>query len=206
MELVYFASPMCSWCWGFSPVIQQIIQRFDKQIKLRLVLVPFRIDTGVPMGDQLRSYVLGQWHKVHAATGQPFDFAFSMGQEFVYDTKPVCLAIKAFSKQESAQQLDYMNAIQNAFYTKNLNVTSEDVLLDLISNYKINSGQFIQDLHSKDNADLLSKDFVYCDQLAVKSYPTLVGVNNNSIAMFVQGYAPYAVLAEKIEDWLSKEL
>ncbi len=27
-HLVYVADPMCSWCWGFSPVIDAIRERF----------------------------------------------------------------------------------------------------------------------------------------------------------------------------------
>ena len=24
LHFIYFADPMCSWCWGFAPVIEKI--------------------------------------------------------------------------------------------------------------------------------------------------------------------------------------
>ena len=29
LQLVYFADPMCSWCYGFSPVITTLAERFE---------------------------------------------------------------------------------------------------------------------------------------------------------------------------------
>ena len=202
MELAYFASPMCSWCWGFSPVLQQINQDFAKQLNVRLVLAPFRIDTTAPMDNDLRDYVLQQWHNVHHTTGQKFDFSFEMNPEFIYDTKPACRAIKAFSKQQSEQELEFMHTIQAAFYTNNLDITNEDVLVDLLTNYEIDTGLFIKDLHAKKINSLLEEDFNYCQQLGVQGYPTLIGIKDNSITVMAYGYAPYTELKPKIENWI----
>ena len=37
-ELIYFVDPMCSWCWGFSPVILSISQAFAGRVPVRVVL------------------------------------------------------------------------------------------------------------------------------------------------------------------------
>ena len=37
-RLVYFADPMCSWCYGFSPVITAIAERFEDRMPLQLVM------------------------------------------------------------------------------------------------------------------------------------------------------------------------
>ena len=33
-NLVYFADPMCSWCYGFSPVITALAERFEDRLPL----------------------------------------------------------------------------------------------------------------------------------------------------------------------------
>ena len=35
--LVYIADPMCSWCWGFAPVIDELVREFAGQLSLRVV-------------------------------------------------------------------------------------------------------------------------------------------------------------------------
>ena len=130
MRFLYFVSPMCSWCWGFSPVIQRLRESFPEN-DIRFVLTPFRIDTAEPMDDVLRNYVLGQWEKVYQTTGQVFDFRFAMPANFIYNTRLACLAIKAFSKQLPQQEVKYLNALQYAFYAENKDLTKEAVLIDI---------------------------------------------------------------------------
>ena len=37
-RLIYFADPMCSWCYGFSPVIAQIRQTFGRALPIEVVM------------------------------------------------------------------------------------------------------------------------------------------------------------------------
>src|SRR5690606_27099081 len=74
-ELVYFADPMCSWCYGFAPVVAAIEQHFRGRLPLRLVMGGLRAGQTQPMRDKDRDYVRNEWVRVNAATGQPFDFS-----------------------------------------------------------------------------------------------------------------------------------
>ena len=198
MRLVYFASPMCSWCWGFSPVIQQL-NKSNSVDHIRLVLTPFRIDMTEPMDDGLRSYVLKQWLKVHQTTAQPFDFRFAMPLDFIYNTRLACLAIKAFSKQLPEVQLDYIHALQHVYYTENKDITDQDELVNVAATFSLSIELFTQDLNNKEIVNILEKDFFLCQQLAVQSYPTLMTEKNGNYSMLANGYMPYAEVISKIE-------
>ena len=198
---VYFASPMCSWCWGFSPCIENLKQDYIAE-SIRLVLTPFRIDTTEPMDEKLRNYVLGQWRKVHAATAQPFDFNFSVPENFIYNTTLVAKAIKAFKRQFPEKELDFVKALQFAFYTQNKNITHESVLTELTKNFAVDTEQFEQTLHSQEIIDELQQDFDLCQQLNIQSYPTLMYAKQNDYSLLSNGYLPYAELKLRVEDLL----
>jgi len=204
MQLVYFASPMCSWCWGFSPVIQQIKDKFIAQFEFRLVLAPFRVNTVEVMDVALRNYVLAQWHKVELATTQPFDFTFDVGTEFVYDTMPACRAIKALASQQAKHELNFLSAIQAAFYTQNLNVTSEQVLTELAATFKVDVELFIEDFHANEINNLLDRDFSICQQLGVNSYPMLMGIKEDEVSILANGFSPYRELEKKVQLWVRR--
>ncbi len=197
MQFVYFASPMCSWCWGFSSVIQNLQKAYPEN-KLRLVLTPFRIDTTQPMDDDLRNYVLGQWHKVHQSTGQAFDFHFSMPNDFIYNTRMVCLTIKAFCKQLPEHELEYLQSLQYAFYVENKDLTNQAVLIDIAEKFAVDSKQLSSDLMSKENNAVLEEDFILCQQLMVQSYPTLMIEKSGNYSVLVAGYCSYQELATRI--------
>ncbi len=205
MQLVYFASPMCSWCWGFSPVIQQLEASYGMD-KIRLVLTPFRVDTTEPMDDALRNYVLGQWHKVHQATGQAFDFRFAMPDDFIYNTTLVCLSIKAFCKQLPAQELEYMRVLQQAYYTENQNLTSKAVLLQIVQGFDLDIKSFKQDLFGQQVKLELNEDFSLCQQLAVQSYPTLMLHQQDDYHLIANGYLPFEQVNQKLEYLLTKQM
>ena len=198
MQLVYFASPMCSWCWGFSPVIQQLKAAHPAN-NIRLVLTPFRIDTTQAMDDALRNYVLGQWKNVSQTTAQPFDFRFAMPVNFIYNTRLVCISIKAFSKQLPKQELDYLRALQHAFYVENKDLTNEEVLIETANNFSVDANLFADDFSNKQITVELEQDFSLCQLLAVQSYPTLMIEEEGCYAMLVNGYMPYQEVADIIK-------
>ena len=203
MQLVYFASPMCSWCWGFSTVMQELEANYGKE-KIRLVLTPFRVDTTEPMDDELRSYVLGQWHKVHETTGQVFNFRFAMPDDFIYNTTLVCLSIKAFTKQLAVQELEYMRVLQQAYYNENCDLTSEAVLLRITQKFDIDIELFKQDLFSEKVKLQLNKDFDLCRKLQVQSYPTLMLHQSDNYYIVAKGYASFEIVNQSIESLLAK--
>ena len=36
-HFIYFADPMCSWCYGFAPVIETLAKQFEGRLPLRIV-------------------------------------------------------------------------------------------------------------------------------------------------------------------------
>ena len=77
-QLLYFADPMCSWCWGFSPVIHQIARAWQDSAPVIIHVGGLRAGNTQPMSDQQRLYILNHWFNVNEASGQPFDFSFNM--------------------------------------------------------------------------------------------------------------------------------
>ncbi len=47
-HLIYFSDPMCSWCYGFSPVIDDIRRAFGRALPIRVVMGGLRPGTAVP--------------------------------------------------------------------------------------------------------------------------------------------------------------
>src|SRR3712207_1860168 len=92
-HLVYVADPMCSWCWGFSPVIDAIRHRFADALPIRLIMGGLRPGTTKVMDAAAKRTIRTHWEHVQEASGQPFDFGFLDRDGFVYDTEPAAKAV-----------------------------------------------------------------------------------------------------------------
>ncbi len=125
-RLVYFADPMCSWCYGFSPVIGAIAERFEDRMPLHLVMGGLRAGNASPMRPEDKDYIRSAWTRVNGATNQPFDFGFFERDGFVYDTEPACRAVVTARRLMPNLALGFMGRIQQAFYAENRDMTCDE--------------------------------------------------------------------------------
>ena len=92
-RLIYFADPMCSWCWGFSPTINRVVERYGSDMVIEPIMGGLRAGNTELLDAKGKEYIRGHWQHVHKASGQPFDFTFFDRDDFVYDTEPACRAV-----------------------------------------------------------------------------------------------------------------
>ncbi len=121
--LWYFADPMCSWCWGFSPVIETLRDEYRERMKIALVLGGLRPGETAPMTAAGREEILHHWHQVHERTGQAFRFEDALPEGFVYDTEPASRAVVTMGGIDPALIFPLFKAIQSAFYAEGRDVT-----------------------------------------------------------------------------------
>ncbi len=171
--LWYFADPMCSWCWGFSPVIETLREHDRDRMKIALVLGGLRHETA-PMPAAQRDDILHHWHAVHERTGQAFRFDGALPDGFVYDTEPACRAVVAMGGLDPALIFALFKAIQTAFYAEGRDVTQADVLAGLAAGLGVEAARFRQAFDSDDARARTQAHFRQTRQACVRGFPTLI--------------------------------
>jgi putative protein-disulfide isomerase len=205
-HFVYFADPMCSWCYGFSPVMTALADRFQGRIGLRLVMGGLRAGNTRAMREQDKDYIRGAWTRVGETSGQPFDFSFFDREGFVYDTEPACRAVVAMRRLAPRQALGFMSAIQRAFYARNEDVTQTDVLARLAQDETgIDQPTFSAEFLGSETRNETFRDFLTAQDAGVQGFPCLVvGTGAGPYALVTNGFRPIDGLPEAIETWLSQ--
>ena len=74
-KLYYFGDPMCSWCWGFRPVLEQVEHEYPELQRIT-VMGGLRGGEEEPMSDMLAEMIQSAWVRISEATGHPFDRDF----------------------------------------------------------------------------------------------------------------------------------
>ncbi len=202
--LWYFADPMCSWCWGFSPVIKHIKEEFGEKIKISLNLGGLRPGTTEPMSSQLRDEILHHWHQVQRLTGQPFEFDNAMPEGFVYDTEPASRAVLSIGKLKPTDTLAYFSAIQSAFYTQGQDVAQSDVLSNLAKPFGIEKKPFLEIFSSDELRSLTQEHFKRSRQAGVQGFPSLIWQHDKQIDTLSRGFLAWKNIAELIHQRLSE--
>lgn len=143
-HLIYFADPMCSWCWGFASVVTDIEQSLE--LPVRLILGGLRPGTTAPMSGSDKASMREHWEHVHEMTDQPFDWEFFERSDFVYDTEPACRAVVVLRRH--GQALAALHRIQRAFYAQNTDVTDPSNLAKIAGEFGLDENRFLEEWQS----------------------------------------------------------
>jgi len=204
LHFIYFADPMCSWCYGFAPVIRALADRFEGRLPVRLVMGGLRAGNTKAMTEKDREYIRGAWTRVGEASGQTFDFSFFDRDHFVYDTEPACRAVVTMRRlaPESAQAVKAR--VSRAFYGENRDTTDAKVLASLAPEFGVDADTFELEMLSADARNETFRDFLTSQQAGVQGFPLLAaGTEAGGYALVTSGFRPLDGLPEAIDSWLA---
>jgi putative protein-disulfide isomerase len=204
-HLIYFSDPMCSWCYGFSPVVEAIRRAFGRGLPLRIVMGGLRPGTETPMTDAARAEIIGHWTHVQEASGLPFD-ASVLREGFVYDTDPAARAVVVVRREDPEVAVEYLVRAQRAFYAEARDVTSGEVLADLAAELGLDRAQFLEQWGSEDAKQETWRDYAISQRAGVTGFPTLVaGPNHEGVyGVVIRGYAPPDQVVAVLKDWIDR--
>ena len=200
-RILYFADPMCSWCWGFSPVITSIAAACAGRVAIRLCTGGLRAGATEPMDERSRAYVRHHWEEVAKQTGQPFDFAFFQRERFVYDTEPACRATVAMRNLAPEAALAYLAAVHCAFYAENRDATDEAVLVEVAEAF-VPPDDFRLVFRAPEVHEATQADFRLTQGLGIQGFPTVLLQDGRQLAALTAGWQPFAALEGPLHAWL----
>lgn len=203
LEFIYVGDPMCSWCWGFAPVIEQLDRRFA--IPVRVVAGGLRPgDAAEPMSDRMREVLLHHWDQVADRTGQPFDRSGLDREDWTYDTMKADTALVTMRTLEPDHVLPFLTRLQRAFYAEATDLTDSAVYSDLAAEFGIDGDSFVDVLESEEMFRTTWHDFAEARSLGATGFPSLYLRDDSVPYTVTRGYYPYEPLEEAILGFLEE--
>ena len=173
--LYYVHDPMCSWCWGFSRALNELLENLPKDIEVCRLLGGLAADSDVPMPDSMQQYIKSNWSRIEdRIPGVKFNFDFWSKCIPRRSTYPACRAVIAARQQGEENDVKMTKAIQNAYYQEARNPSEESLLIELASELNLSIDDFKQDLISSETEDKLMQEINLTRELYAESYPNLV--------------------------------
>lgn len=229
-EIIYLADPMCSWCWGFQPVIHSLLERYGKNdesaappgetgaaeepaLSFRLVMGGLRPGQAAePLNDALKRMLRHHWREVEKKTGQPFQYTMldKKNSEFLYDTHPAACAVVTMRRMEPAREFEFFSLLQKSFYAGGLDITNPELLLELAGTMTTSTGEPVSvkkfmELYNEEVTNRLTfADYNLSLQLGIRGFPSVVLRRDMEFEILTSGYQPLEVLEPFMRDWLGE--
>ena len=173
--LIYIHDPMCSWCWGFRPVWQQVQRAVAGKLDVRYVMGGLAADTDEPMPEEMRLNVIDNWRRIQREIpGTEFNYDFWTRCSPRRSTYPACRAIIACRMQQPELESEMLLLIQQAYYLLARNPSDLDVLVALAEQLGLDTRQFVDDIQSEVCQNKLLEEIEFCRDINIYSFPSLV--------------------------------
>ncbi len=180
MTLYYVHDPMCSWCWGFRPVWQQIRQNLPAQIELVSWVGGLAPDSDEPMPQAMRDQLQSTWKRIsEVIPGTQFNFDFWTLNTPRRSTYPACRAV-IVARQMANMENEMTYAIQQAYYLQAKNPSDLETLCSLAQLIGLDADQFKQRMFSTDLMQDFEQELTAVRNIGVNSFPSLVLASGQS--------------------------
>ncbi len=196
--LIYIGDPLCSWCYGIAPELDQLKNHFPK-LDFRIVmggLRPFGKEKAIEMADFLTSH----WVEIEKRTGQPFSYEILKNSDFIYDTEPPCRAIVTARNLAPALELEFFKAVQKTFYFENKDTNLSNTYLEIAKKFNFDLNKFEVLFHSDAIKEETRTDFQITQDMGIKGFPSLVLKKDGKYALVANGFDSAENITDRIEN------
>jgi len=199
-ELIFVLDPMCSWCWGFSPIIEELHRTLGHSYRFSLVLGGLRTKGEMSWNTMSKEYLKGHWKQVSQKTGQMFSNRLFEQAYFEYDTYPACKAVITVRELFGTQNaFAYLHTIQEAFYTRTEDITNINILCDLVDAMNLDRKTFREFFESERAQLLMEHDFAKARSMGANAFPSVVVIDEEGHMVCQKGYRSLLEMQELLK-------
>ncbi len=202
IELVYVGDPMCSWCWGISPSLVEVRDRFEGLIPFKIIVGGLRPGGGDPWNDEFKSFLKHHWEDVNERSGQEFRYDIFERDSFNYDTEPACRAIVAARPFVKNKELEFFASVQENFYVNNQDPSDIIFYQKICDEFKVDFDAFKVRFNSTEIKKETHQEFQLNREWGVRGYPTLLIIKNNKVEVLANGFFQKDKIIQSIKNKL----
>ncbi len=193
--IYYFFDVLCGWCYGFSPVIQKLHEKY--KYDMRFEIFSGGMITGERAGPigQVAAYIKDAHKTVENTTGVEFGEAFlsKVLEEgsTVFSSIPPSLALSTFKMFQKENAIPFAGILQKAVYYDGIDPNDYEEYGKYAALFGLDKKVFVEQMKGGQATALMEKEFGMTHQAGVQGFPTLVAAVGPEMYVLTRGYAPF---------------
>jgi len=210
-KIIYCYDAYCGWCYGFSPVIQQIWENHKDQFNFETIsggMIP--VESTQHIGG-IASYIKDAYKTVENMTGVTFgpDYLWHINHPDESDWFPnsemAAIAMAIFREVYPDQTIAFASDLQYALHFEGRDLTDKEAYRHLVEKYQLNEEEFFSKLSSSDYKEKAYYDFALVQQLRVNGFPTVfLQLEESKLYMIARGYSDLDTVENRINKILAE--
>ncbi len=197
--LFYIHDPMCSWCWGFTQTLNELLEHLPEDIDVKRILGGLAPDSDAPMPESMRQQIKSNWSRIEdTISGVKFNFDFWAENSPRRSTYPACRAVIAARQQGEKYDVLMTKKIQQAYYQQARNPSNDHVLTELAEELGLDVNLFSENHVSEKCEQTLQTEIEQRREMCVASFPSLIIMKDREMTNINVDYNYYTIMYEQI--------
>ncbi|WMJ73001.1 DsbA family protein [Cytophagaceae bacterium ABcell3] len=143
-ELIYVFDPLCGWCYGFSPAIQQLQNDYKDKVTFRIMSGGLST-SDKPLPEEAVAYITQALGQVEKKSGVPF------GEKYIqllkdsknsYSSLPPSIAVSVVKEMNSDIAFEYAISLQEAIFHEGMSPNDDSTYTMLAQKHRLEEEVF----------------------------------------------------------------
>lgn len=203
-KIIYVYDPLCGWCYGFTPVIQKLANKFKNKFDFDILSGGMVTGSRIEPITKIAPYIAEAHKKVQDYTGIKFGESFLKNRlwdsSYIMNSENPSLVLTVFKSFKPENAIDFAHDIQSAFYFEGKSLNDNATYLQLIKPYQIDEEDFRRNLELPEFKNKMKEEFKYSASLGVSGFPTVVLITTKDTTVLSRGYTDFNELNRVLEN------
>jgi putative protein-disulfide isomerase len=204
-QIIYCYDAYCGWCYGFSPVMKRIYEKYKNAIAFEV------LSGGMIISDPPRhigvtaGYVKDSYKQVEEYTGIRFgaDYLWHIlnpdESDWFPDSRKPAVAMSIFKEQFPALQVVFAAELQHALFQEGRDLCDNEAYRHLLEKYHIDEAAFYAKLAAEEYKERAAYEFALVKQLQVTGYPAvLLQETETKFHLLAKGFTDFETIDSRI--------
>lgn len=203
MKLIYIYDALCGWCYGFTPVIQELQQHFGPEMEVEVLSGGMFLSANRRPASAMYNYISQAHKQVEATTGVSFGKAFLdeyLRTDDIMDSEKPSIALTVFKQYQPANALSFAHDMQLALNYEGKSLNDDDTYRQLLSKYQLPVEEFIEKMKEDANRYDTVQEFNQVEQWGITGFPAAILDDGKEFFLIAKGYTPITRLLEVIAE------
>jgi putative protein-disulfide isomerase len=190
---LYVMDPLCGWCYGFSPVVMQLYERYKDVIGFRVVPGGMATGARVEPVSKMADYILQAYKRVEETTGVKFGAPYLdrlREGSTISNSEPPCRALHLFSTLHPDKAVEYTHQLQRAIYLDGYDWNDGETYAHLARLFGLDGKEFVRRWDSEEARYGVQQEFQWVQAAGISGFPCVVVEKREQYYLAAQGYRP----------------
>ncbi len=202
IRVVVVTDPMCAWCWGMSPAVEEAAAALSGEVSFDLLLAGVNTRARAPVGQYARRLFLHVWREVHATTGQTF--AFQVPDGLVYNSTRPCLAVAAVRRALDRPPFGYLHRLQQLLFAEARDINDPGLLAATATDFGVSAETVRQGFEDQSLRSTVRAGFACSRSYGTSALPHVLIERDGERTLLAGGYADATTLETMVREAISR--